>query len=157
MPLLSLGEFSKLSFEKGGRFLGCDLGEKTIGLALSDNQHKIASPLDVLMRTKWRKDREELLRIIQTHHIVAIIVGFPLNMDGSEGPRCQATREFVKNILSFHDLPICLWDERLSTVAATKALLEGDISRVQRKKIVDKIAASYILQIFLEAYQNTKK
>ncbi|EKE09459.1 MAG: hypothetical protein ACD_16C00166G0006 [uncultured bacterium] len=156
MPLLIFDDFTKVSFEKRGRLLGCDLGEKTIGLALSDVGLKIASPFQVLQRTKWREDSKALLKIFDDYLIMGIVVGLPLNMDGSEGPRCQSVRQFSQNILSLRDLPLCLWDERLSTVAVTRILLEADLSRKKRSKIIDKLAASYILQGFLDAF-NWKK
>jgi putative Holliday junction resolvase len=157
MSLLSLDHFSLYPFEKKGRFLGCDLGEKTIGLALSDINRKIASPFQVIHRTQWKKDVEILLKIIAEHRIVGIVVGFPLNMNGTEGPRCQSTRQFVVNLLTVIDLPFCLWDERLSTAAVTRTLVEADLSRAKRKKVVDKVAASYILQGFLDAFGRLQK
>ena|ERR1700722_9966230 len=157
MSLLTFENFSQFSFEKGGRLLGCDVGEKTIGLALSDTQRKIATPFQVIHRTQWRKDSEILLKIIKEHHIAGVVVGFPLNMNGSEGPRCQSTRQFAANLLSLHDLPVCLWDERLSTFAVTRTLLEADLSRAKRREVVDKVAASYILQGFLDALGRLQK
>jgi putative Holliday junction resolvase len=152
MALLTFEEFSRYSFEKEGRFLGCDVGEKTIGLALSDRNRTIASPYQVINRTRWKQDSETLLKIIKDFAILGVVVGFPLNMDGSEGPRCQSTRQFVNNLLLLCELPICFWDERLSTVAVTRTLLEADLSRTKRKKVVDKMAACYILQGFLDAF-----
>jgi putative Holliday junction resolvase len=157
MPLLTFENFAQLTFEKGGRFLGCDVGDKTIGLALSDTNHTIATPFDVIHRTQWKKDAVLLLKTISDYHILGAVIGFPLNMNGSEGPRCQSTRQFVANLLLLHDLPICLWDERLSTLAVTRTLLEADLSRVKRRKVVDKMAAAYILQGFLDAHQHTQK
>jgi len=157
MPLLTIENFSELSFEKRGRFLGFDLGEKTIGLALSDITRSIATPFQVIQRTQWKKDSASLLKIINEHQIVGAIVGFPLNMDGSEGPRCQSTRQFVANLLSLYDLPTCLWDERLSTIAVTRTLIEADLSRAKRRQVVDKMAASYILQGFLDAFKRLQK
>ncbi len=151
MPILNREEFFSYPFEKQGRFLGCDVGEKTIGLALSDKTRMIASPLHVINRTKWKKDSESLLKTIDEHQVAGIVVGFPLNMDGSEGPRCQSIRQFVTNLLALRDLPICFWDERLSTVAVTRTLLDADMSRAKRSKVVDKMAASYILQGLLDA------
>lgn len=151
MALLTFTDFSQISFEKGGRFLGCDVGEKTIGLSLSDINRTIASPLMVIHRTQWKQDSKTLLKIISDYLIVGVVIGFPLNMDGSEGPRCQSTRQFALNVLSLQDLPMCLWDERLSTVAVTRTLLEADLSRAKRSKVVDKMAAAYILQGFLDA------
>ena len=151
MTLLSFDDFSQYPFEKDGRFLGCDVGEKTIGLALSDKNRKIATPFTVIRRTQWKKDSVTLFKEIDDHHICGIVVGFPLNMNGSEGPRCQSTRQFVSNFLQVRDLPVCLWDERLSTIAVTRTLLEADVSRAKRAQVVDKMAACYILQGFLDA------
>ncbi len=155
MSLLSFEDFSRYPFEKEGRFLGCDVGEKTIGLALSDKNRTIASPFSVIRRTQWKKDSIALLKEVETHHICGIVVGLPLNMNGSEGPRCQSTRQFVSNLLGLRDLPVCLWDERLSTVAVTRTLLEADLSRAKRAQVVDKMAACYILQGFLDALGKT--
>jgi putative Holliday junction resolvase len=154
---MNLDFFYQQTFEKKGRFLGFDVGEKTIGLALSDTNRTIATPFQVIPRTKWKKDAEALLKIIKEHCIVGVVVGFPLNMDGSEGPRCQSTRQFVTNLLSIFDLPVCLWDERLSTMAVTRTLLEADLSRAKRKKVVDKMAAAYILQGFLDGFGRMNK
>lgn len=151
MPLLPIDEFASYPFEKNGRFLGCDVGEKTIGLALSDTRRTIASPFQVLHRTQWKKDSVKLLKEMETHHICGLVVGLPLNMNGTEGPRCQSTRQFVANLLHLQDLPLCLWDERLSTVAVTRTLLEADLSRAKRGEVVDKMAACYILQGCLDA------
>lgn len=149
---MNLDIFCQQAFEKGGRFLGFDVGEKSIGLALSDTKCMIATPFQVMHRTQWTKDAASLLKVIKEHHIVGIVIGFPLNMNGSEGPRCQSTRQFCANLLHFIDLPICLWDERLSTMAVTRTLLEADMSRSKRGKVVDKMAAAYILQGFLDAF-----
>lgn len=134
-----------------GRLLGCDVGEKTIGLALSDTHRMIASPLQTLVRTQWKKDAPVLLEILKTHDIKGIVIGLPLNMNGSEGPRCQSTRQFAVNLGTLCDVPMCLWDERLSTVAVTRTLIEADLSRSKRGQVVDKVAASYILQGCLDA------
>lgn len=152
MSLLTFEEFSHLPFEIEGRFLGCDVGEKTIGLALSDKRKKIASPFQVIHRTQWKRDAESLLKIMKDFEIIGIVMGFPLNMNGSEGPRCQSMRQFATNLLAVYDLPLCLWDERLSTIAVTRTLLEADLSRAKRGKVVDKLAASYILQGFLDGF-----
>jgi len=157
MPLCTFDNFSQFSFKKGGRFLGFDLGEKTIGLALSDTSRLIATPFRVIHRTQWKKDSEILLKIINEYNIIGIVIGFPLNMNGSEGPRCQSTRQFASNLVAVIDLPICLWDERLSTVAVTRTLIEADLSRVKRSKVIDKVAASYILQGFLDAVHHLQK
>ena len=149
---MNLDLFCQQAFEKGGRFLGFDVGEKTIGLAISDTKRTIATPFQVIHRTQWKKDVDILLNIINEYHILGIIIGFPLNMNGSEGPRCQSTRQFVANLLTSIDLPVCLWDERLSTMAVTRTLLAADVSRAKRKQVVDKMAAAYILQGFLDVF-----
>lgn len=149
--------FCQQIFEKKGRFLGLDVGEKSIGLALSDSRYTIATPFQVIHRTQWKKDADILLKVIKEYSIVGIIVGFPLNMNGSEGPRCQSIRQFVVNLLSFIEIPICLWDERLSTIAVTRTLLEADLSRAKRKQVVDKMAAAYILQGFLDGFGRSHK
>jgi len=129
-----------------GALLGLDLGDKTIGLALSDLRRKIASPLLTIRRTKFAADAAALLVEVRRHAVVALVLGLPLNMDGSEGPRAQATRAFARNLAKFTDLPIVFWDERLSTAAVTRTLIAGDLSRKRRGVLVDKLAAAYILQ-----------
>lgn len=130
----------------GQRLMGVDLGTKTIGLALSDIERRIATPLEVIKRTKFSKDVARLLALAEKFDVCAFVVGLPLNMDGSEGPRAQATRAFVRNLGALSSLPCLFWDERLSTAAATRSLLEQDISRAKRSEIIDKLAAAYILQ-----------
>jgi len=130
----------------GQRLLGLDLGSKTIGVALSDTICNIATPMEIINRTKFTKDAARLVAIITEQNVGGLILGLPLNMDGSEGPRCQSTRQFVVNISEKIDIPIALCDERLSTVAVTRTLLEADTSRKRRKELVDKLAAAYILQ-----------
>jgi putative Holliday junction resolvase len=143
--LVELTELPAL-MPKDARLIGVDLGEKTIGLALSDTRHTIASPLETLKRTKFRPDAEQLLAIARLHNVAALVIGLPLNMDGSEGPRVQSTRAFVRNLAPLTDLAIAFWDERLSTSAVTRTLLEADASRARRAVLVDKMAAAYILQ-----------
>jgi putative Holliday junction resolvase len=128
------------------RLIGVDLGTKTIGLALSDTRRTIASPLETLKRTKFRPDAERLLAIAKLHDAGALVIGLPRNMDGSEGPRAQSTRAFVKNLAPMTSLAIAFWDERLSTAAVTRTLIEADTSRKRRAVLVDKMAAAYILQ-----------
>jgi len=128
------------------RLLGLDLGSKTIGIALSDIMRTIATPMEIIRRSKFAKDADRLITIITEQDVGGIILGFPLNMDGSEGPRCQSTRQFATNFLTKMNIPIALWDERLSTVAVTRTLLEADTSRKRRRQVVDKLAAAYILQ-----------
>lgn len=128
------------------RLLGLDLGTKTIGLALSDVARKIATPLEVVRRRKFTLDAGRLVEIAAQFDVAALVVGLPLNMDGSEGPRAQATRAFVRNLAAITPLPCCFWDERLSTAAVTRCLIEQDISRAKRALSIDKVAAAYILQ-----------
>lgn len=130
----------------GSSWMGLDLGTKTIGVAVSDRLLSSATPLHTIRRIKFSKDAEALLQIIADREIGAIILGLPRNMDGSEGPRCQSTRAFVRNLARLTDLPIGYWDERLSTVAAERALLEADTSRKRRAEVIDHVAAGYILQ-----------
>ena len=130
----------------GSSWMGLDLGTKTIGVAVSDRLLSSATPLHTIRRVKFSKDAEALLQIIADREIGAIILGLPRNMDGSEGPRCQSTRAFVRNHARLTDLPIGYWDERLSTVAAERALLEADTSRKRRAEVIDHVAAGYILQ-----------
>jgi putative Holliday junction resolvase len=133
------------------RLIGLDVGTKTIGLALSDGSRTIATPMETIMRTKFRKDAETLFKIIDKHEIGGLVIGWPVSMDGTEGPRCQSTRQFADNLLELRDLPILFWDERLSTAAVTRTLLEADTSRKRRAELVDKMAAAYILQGALDA------
>ena len=130
--------------------MGLDLGTKTIGVALSDSLLSVASPFSTIRRVKFGQDAAQLLKIIEARQVSGIILGLPRNMDGSEGPRCQSTRAFARNLTGRTDLPIGYWDERLSTVAAEKALLEADASRKRRSEVIDNIAASYILQGVLD-------
>jgi len=130
--------------------MGLDLGSKTIGVAISDSLLSVASPHETVQRKKFGVDAARLLEITTERQLGGIILGLPLNMDGSEGPRCQSTRSFARNLMRLTDLPIGFWDERLSTVAAEKALLEADASRKRRAGVIDNIAASYILQGVLD-------
>lgn len=126
--------------------IGLDLGEKTIGIAVSDRLRSVASPLETIRRRKFSLDAGRLLEIVADREIGGILLGLPRNMDGSEGPRCQSTRAFARNLAQLTDLPIGFWDERLSTVAAEKALLEADTTRKRRGEVIDHVAAGYILQ-----------
>ena len=125
---------------------GLDLGDKTIGVAISDLRRSIASPASVIRRAKFTLDAARLLALLAERGAIGIILGLPLNMDGSEGPRVQSTRAFARNLLVLTPMPIGFWDERLSTVAAERALLEADTSRKRRKEVIDQVAAGYILQ-----------
>ena len=129
-----------------GPLAGLDFGSHTIGVAVSDGFRRVASPLETIRRKKFRTDAEALLDLCAHREVAGLILGLPLNMDGSEGPRCQSTRAFARNLEAVTDLPIGFWDERLSTVAAERALLEADTSRKRRAEVIDHVAASYILQ-----------
>ena len=126
--------------------LGLDLGEKTIGLALSDTARRIATPLRTLRRVKFTQDAASLLEVVAEHQVTGLVMGLPRNMDGSEGPRAQSTRAFARNLSRLTDIAIAFWDERLSTVAAERALIAADMSRKKRADLIDHVAAGYILQ-----------
>jgi putative Holliday junction resolvase len=129
-----------------GKILGLDLGTKTIGVAISDGMRYSATPIETIKRTKFTQDAERIIELIAQNQIVAIILGLPLNMDGSEGPRVQSTRAFARNLAPKVNLPIAYWDERLSTSAVTRMMIDADMRRDRRAEVVDKLAASYILQ-----------
>jgi putative Holliday junction resolvase len=131
---------------RSGALAGLDLGEKTIGVAISDLRRSVATPATVIRRAKFTLDAAALLEILSARAVCGIVLGLPLNMDGSEGPRVQSTRAFARNLEKLCPLPIAFWDERLSTVAAERALLEADTSRKRRKEVIDAVAAGYILQ-----------
>jgi putative Holliday junction resolvase len=132
--------------EPGARLIGIDAGTKTLGLALSDVTRTIASPMIVLRRSKFKEDAAALLKIAAEHQIGGFVLGLPTNLDGTSGPRVQATRAFARNMNGLTALPILLWDERLSTAAAERTLLEADTSRKRRAEVIDKMAAGIILQ-----------
>jgi putative Holliday junction resolvase len=150
---LALVEIKQLKTMLGNRqrILGMDPGTKTIGLALSDLTHTIATPLETVKRTKFKKDAVRLKEIIEKEDVGALVIGWPVNMDGSEGPRCQSVRAFSNNLAELFDVPQVLWDERMSTSAVERTLIEADSSRARRKEVVDKMAAAYILQGALHA------
>lgn len=129
-----------------GALFGLDFGTKTIGIAVSDEGWRIASPLTTLRRTKFAVDSKALLDLAIRYNVVAYIVGLPFNMDGSAGPRIQSTRDFARNMVRVTDAPFIGWDERWSTVAANRAMLEADASRAKRRELIDKVAAALILQ-----------
>lgn len=129
-----------------GRIMGLDLGTKTIGVAISDGMRYSATPLETIKRTKFTQDADRIIALVAENQIVAIILGLPLNMDGSEGPRVQSTRAFARSLTQKLALPIAFWDERLSTSAVTRMMIEADMRRDRRAEVVDKLAASYILQ-----------
>lgn len=132
--------------------MGLDVGDKTIGVALSDTLLMTASPIEVIRRTKFTADAEKLIALIRAREAAGLVLGLPVNMDGTEGPRCQSVRQFAMNLLVKIDLPLAFWDERLSTAAVERMLVdEMDVSRARRREVVDKAAAAYILQGALEA------
>lgn len=134
----------------GTRLMGFDLGTKTIGLALSDPMLMTANPLETLARGKFSADCAKIAGLRKTHNVGALVLGLPLNMDGTEGPRAQATRAFARNLLEFDDPIITFWDERLSTAAVTRDMISADLSRKKRASLVDRAAAAYILQGVLD-------
>lgn len=139
-----------------GAIAGLDLGTVTIGVAISDRLRTIGSPLETIKRKKFGVDAAALLKIAEAREIHGLVLGLPRNMDGSEGPRCQATRAFARNLEKLTELPITFWDERLSTVAAERALLEADTSRKRRADVIDHVAAGYILQGLLDRLTHLK-
>jgi putative Holliday junction resolvase len=145
----------KAAMKENQRVLGLDVGSKTIGLALSDVTHMIASPLETIKRTKFLKDLQSLKTVVTNQGVGALIIGLPVSMDGTEGPRCQSTRQFAANVNAALELPIGFWDERLSTVAVQRILVEDvDMTRKRRGEVVDKAAAAYILQGALDFLKN---
>lgn len=141
----TLSEFGQ-ALKPGAALVGIDLGEKTIGVAVSDRLRHVATPLETIRRKKFTADAAQLLDIVKEREIGGFIIGLPFNMDGSEGPRAQSTRAFARNLMRLNDLPLSYWDERLSTVAAERALLEADTSRARRREVIDHVAAGFILQ-----------
>jgi len=150
MPILTLADLRR-ALAPRQRLLGLDVGEKTIGLAISDSDFKVAAAVETIRRTKFAADAARLAQLVAERGIGGLVIGLPVNMDGSEGPRCQSVRQFAANLLKRIELPIAFWDERLSTAAVTRAMLEADVSRAKRAQAVDKMAATYILQGALDA------
>jgi putative holliday junction resolvase len=148
MPICNPADLAALA--RGTRLIGLDVGEKTIGLALSDTTWSVATPLETLRRGKFAVDAEKLGTIIARQGVGGLVLGLPRNMDGSEGPRAQSTRAFAHNLLKKADIPLAFWDERLSTAAVTRGMIEADLSRARRAELVDKAAAAYILQGLLD-------
>lgn len=149
MPICNPGDLKSL-IPKGQRLLGLDVGTKTIGMALSDTTLMLATPLDTIRRTRFRDDVKRLLAEIERHQVGGIVVGLPVSLDGSEGPRAQGVRQVAKNLLEQIDLPLAFWDERLSTAAVERQMIAADLSRKRRAEIIDKVAAAYILQGLLD-------
>ena len=154
MPIYYLEELRSV-MRPGTRLLGLDLGSKTIGLAISDPALMVASPIDTIRRTKFGKDAAELEQLMASRDVGGLVLGLPINMDGSEGPRCQSTRQFAANLDQCGtEQPIAFWDERLSTAAVERVLIdEADMSRRKRASVIDKMAAAYILQGALDRLQ----
>jgi putative Holliday junction resolvase len=134
----------------GKRLMGLDVGTKTIGLALSDTRRVIATPLETIRRRRFREDTARLLALIATHDIGGLVIGLPLTLAGTDGPRTQSVRQFARNLVALRDLPVVLWDERLSTAAVTREMIAADLTRKRRGEIVDRVAAAYILQGYLD-------
>ncbi len=153
MSVVSLPDLPAL-LKRDQRLLGLDLGTKTIGLALSDVSRTIATPLQTIIRKKFTQDAEALLAIVAKHDVGGLVLGLPVSMDGTEGPRCQSSRSFAANLLKMREIPIVFWDERWSTAAVTRTLLEADASRARRAELVDKLAAAYILQGALDSLKD---
>ncbi len=145
MSIVATAELKSL-LRRDQRLLGLDLGTKTIGLALSDASLTVATPLATITRKKFTLDAKELFLVIESKDVGGLVLGLPVSMDGSEGPRCQSVRQFAANLLAMRDIPLAFQDERLSTAAVTRTLLEADTSRKRRAEVVDKMAAAYILQ-----------
>ena len=146
MAVLDLADLPA-ALPRGAPVVGLDLGEKTIGVAVSDASLMIASPLELIRKTQFTKDAEALFKLMESRAAAGMVIGLPVNMDGTEGPRCQSVRAFARNILRLKDLPIAFWDERLSSAAVNRLLIsEADLPRARRADLVDKMAAAYILQ-----------
>ena len=145
MPVFTIDEFAG-ALAPRARLLGFDVGSKTIGLAVSDSGLTVASPVETIARTRFTEDAKAIARVVETYRIGGFVLGLPVNMDGSEGPRCQSVRQFGRNLLEKIDRPLTYWDERLSTSAVDRSMLEADLSRKRRGELVDKLAAAFILQ-----------
>jgi putative Holliday junction resolvase len=141
----------KAAAPSGRRLMGLDVGTKTIGLALSDTRLVIASPLETIRRRDFRHDMAALFAFVDRHEVGGLVIGLPLALDGRDSPRTQSVRAFARNLLTLRDLPVLLWDERLSTAAVTREMIAADMTRKRRAEIVDKVAAAYILQGCLDA------
>lgn len=155
MPVLDIEDFAA-ALPQYAAIVGLDPGEKTIGVAVSDVTRTVASPLALIEKSKFSKDAETLFKLMDSRGAIGIVIGLPMNMDGTEGVRCQSNRALGRNLLRLKpDLPITFWDERLSTAAVTRVLIdEHDISRKRRDEVVDKMAAGWILQGALERLRN---
>lgn len=139
---------------RDARLLGLDVGTKTIGMALSDVTRSVATPFETIRRTKFTVDAKTIREVVEKNQVGALVIGFPLNLDGSEGPRAQSTRAFARSLAAHVDVPMVLWDERLSTAAVERHLIEADASRKRRAEVIDRMAAAYILQGALDRLRN---
>ena len=140
-----------LDLPRNTPLVGLDLGEKTIGVAVSDPTQMVASPLELIRKTKFTDDANALFKLMAGRGAAGVVIGLPVNMDGTEGPRCQSSRAFARNLLRLKDLPIAFWDERMSSMAVNRVLIdEADVTRARRGDLVDKMAAAWILQGALE-------
>ena len=155
MVLEDISEFAA-ALPAGRAVAGLDLGTATIGVAISDRLHSTATPTETIRRKKFGIDAGKLLALLTSREVGGIVLGLPRNMDGSEGPRCQSTRAFARNLEKLTPLPMTFWDERLSTVAAERALLEADTSRKRRAEVIDHVAAGFILQGALDRMRNLR-
>ena len=145
MPVLSLADAAAV-LPPRGVLIGLDLGSKTIGIAASDPDRRVAAPVETISRQRFSLDAQRILDLAAERRAAGLVLGLPINMDGSEGPRAQATRAFARNLARLTALPIALWDERLSTAAVERALIAADASRAKRRSVIDQHAAAYILQ-----------
>jgi putative holliday junction resolvase len=155
VPLLDLPAFAA-ALPPRAAIMGLDPGEKRIGVAVSDTTLLIASSLDTVNRSKFAADADAIFKLFDARQCAGFVIGLPLNMDGSTGPSAQAARAFARNMLAKRDVPLLLWDERLSTAAVTRTLIEGDATRRRRGEVVDKMAAAYMLQGALDAMQERR-
>ncbi len=146
----------RAALQRNQRLLGLDIGKKTVGLALSDPGFTVASPVATIRRTKFTADAKELLKLVAERNVGGLVIGLPLNMDGTEGPRCQSVRQFAANLLKLQDMPILFWDERMSTMAVEREMIAHDVTRAKRGKTIDQAAAAFILQGTLDALRRTK-
>src|SRR5476649_2967034 len=145
MAVVDLLEFPAL-LAAHAPIVGLDLGEKTIGVAVSDATRTVASPLELIRKVKFTDDAAALFKLMESRGAAGIVIGLPVNMDGTEGPRCQSSRAFARNLLRLRDVPIAFWDERMSSMAVNRVLInEADVTRARRAEVVDKMAAAWIL------------
>src|SRR5271155_728079 len=156
MPVLALIDAAAALLPPRGALIGLDLGTKTIGVAASDPDRRVAAPVETIARKRFTLDAERISALAAERRAVGYVLGLPVNMDGTEGPRAQATRAFARNFAKLTDLPIALWDERLSTAAVERALIAADMSRDRRKAVIDQHAATYILQGALDRLQRDR-